>query len=109
MSENFQLVVTTCPTAESAQNIAKLLIEKQLAACVNVIPGVHSYYEWKGSLENTTEYMVMIKTRSDRFNELQMMITSAHPYELPEIISVPITAGSQAYLAWLDAQVSKSK
>jgi periplasmic divalent cation tolerance protein len=109
MSENFQIVLTTCPTAESAERIARLLIEARLAACVNVIPGLHSYYEWKGKLERSSEHLLVVKTRSDLLEQLQSMITSAHPYELPEIIAVPITAGSHPYLAWMDTQLRTKK
>jgi periplasmic divalent cation tolerance protein len=101
--------MTTCPTAECAEHIAKSLIEAKLAACVNVIPGVHSYYVWKEQLERSAEHLLLVKTRRDLLEELQSMITSAHPYELPEFIAVPITAGSHPYLAWLDTQLRTSK
>ncbi len=105
MSDNFYIVFTTCPSNESADRIAKLLIDQKLAACVNVFPGVHSYYHWKGKSEIAAEHLLLIKSRRDLFDALRTVITSAHPYELPEIIAVPLTAGNSPYLAWLDSNL----
>lgn len=109
MSDTFHIVITTCPSSEAATILAKQLIEAKLAACVNIIPGVQSYYEWKGKLEIGTEYLLLIKSRCNLMDALQTTITSAHPYELPEIIAVPITAGSSPYLAWLDSTMRTPK
>lgn len=109
MSETFHIVLTTCPSSETATALAEQLIEAKLAACINVIPGVRSYYEWKGKLETGTEHLLLIKSRCDVFDALQIVITSAHPYELPEIIAVPITAGSSPYLVWLDSTMRTPK
>lgn len=99
----FHVVLTTCPDAASAERIAQQLIEQRLAACVNVIPNVRSYYAWKGKLEAGTELLLVIKSRVKLFMPLQSMIVSAHPYELPEIIAVPLSTGFDRYLAWLGA------
>ncbi len=103
MADNFHVVLSTCPTQESAQRIARCVVEARLAACVNVIPGLRSYYEWKGQIEVSDEVLLVIKSRVELFEALQNMITSQHPYELPEVIAVLISTGFPPYLAWLGA------
>lgn len=104
MTTTYQLVLTTCPDRDSAERIARTLVERRLAACVNIVPGVQSYYEWKGKIETGQEFLLVIKSRAELFETLQKQIVSAHPYELPEIIAVPVSTGSAPYLAWLEAQ-----
>jgi periplasmic divalent cation tolerance protein len=105
MTDKFHVVISTCPDRSSADRIARRIIESRLAACVNVVGGVHSYYEWQNALEESDEFLLVIKSRIDVFNALQNVIISEHPYELPEVIAVPIKAGYAPYLAWLDANV----
>ena len=105
MADNFHVVLSTCPTQESAERIARCVVEARLAACVNVLPGLRSYYEWKGNIEVGDEILLVIKSRVELFDALQSMITSQHPYELPELITVPISTGSPPYLAWLAANM----
>ena len=105
MADNFHVVLSTCPTQESAERIARCVVEARLAACVNVLPGLRSYYEWKENFEVSDEILLVIKSRVELFDALQSMITSQHPYELPEVIAVPISTGSPPYLAWLAANM----
>lgn len=104
MSERL-LVLTTVATAEDAERIAGALVEQRLAACVNVLPQVRSIYRWKGAVERDEERLLLVKTRSERFPALREAILSLHPYEVPELIAIPIEAGSPAYLDWLDASL----
>ncbi|MFQ5470346.1 MAG: divalent-cation tolerance protein CutA [Gammaproteobacteria bacterium] len=100
------LIITTCPDTESAQIIANLLIEKRIAACVNIIPGVQSVFHWQGQVEQSNELMLLIKSTAENYEVLEKTITSAHPYELPEVIKVSIE-GSTNYLSWIIEQASK--
>jgi len=97
----FQLVLTTCPDHPAAERIAEALVGERLAACVNIVPIAQSVYRWRGKIEKSSEYLLFIKTAVSVFQAVQQRILALHPYELPEIITVPITAGSPEYLAWL--------
>ncbi|HVQ28726.1 MAG TPA: divalent-cation tolerance protein CutA [Vicinamibacteria bacterium] len=101
MSERV-LVLSTVGSAEDAQRVATGLVEQGLAACVNVVPGVTSVYRWKGAVDRASEVLLLIKTRSERFEAVRQALVALHPYELPEIIALPIEAGHAPYLAWLD-------
>jgi len=98
------LVLTTLPDAESARRLARRLVEDRLAACVTIGAPVESMYHWRGAIETATEVPLTAKTRGELFDAVAAAIRSQHPYELPEILAVPITDGSPAYLAWIDAQ-----
>lgn len=89
-------------SGEDAERIARTLVERRLAACVNVIPEVVSIYRWKGSVERDEESMLVIKTRAERFEELRAALVSLHPYEVPELVALPVEGGHPPYLAWLD-------
>jgi periplasmic divalent cation tolerance protein len=97
------LVITTLPDADSAERLAVRLIEVGLAACVNIGAPVTSVYRWKGEVERGTEVILSIKTSARRYPQLEQAIVDGHPYELPEVIAVPITAGLSEYLAWIEA------
>ena len=101
------LTITTCPDKESAESLAYILVENGLAACVNIIPGVTSVYEWQGEINKGQECILLIKTRADIYEDLESTIRSEHPYELPEIIAVPIEQGLSTYLSWLDSVLDK--
>jgi periplasmic divalent cation tolerance protein len=103
------LVLTTVARAEDAERIAEALVQRRLAACVNVLPGVRSIYRWKGAVERDEERLLVVKTRGDRFDALRDAILALHPYEVPEVVAVPIEAGSPAYLRWLDESVGEEK
>lgn len=100
------LVITNLPDAESAHSLATLLVEQELAACVNILAPCRSVYRWQGKLEDTPEVPLLIKTRGERYAELEAAILAHHPYELPEIVAVPIERGLPGYLAWVVAQTS---
>lgn len=95
------LVITTCPGTISAKKIAQDLVTENLAACVNIIPGVQSFFSWVGKVDTANEHMLIIKTTSDNYEELESYIKKVHPYELPEIIAVSIESGLDAYLEWV--------
>lgn len=100
------LVFSTVASAEDGERIARALVERRVAACVNVVPGLTSFYRWEGRVQQDEERLLVIKTRADRFEELRSVLVDLHPYEVPEVIALPITAGHPAYLSWLDASVS---
>lgn len=103
MTTEYCLALCTCPSAESAAELAEVLIGEQRAACVNIVPGLTSVYPWKGKIETSQEHLLLIKTEAAVFTELEAAIKAHHPYELPEIIAVPIVRGSADYLEWLSA------
>ncbi len=99
------VVMTTCPDIKSADRLARGLVERRLAACVNLLPGVSSVYCWQGVIEESRETLLFIKTTQARYPAVEAFIQDGHPYELPEVIAVPIEGGSGAYLSWLEQQV----
>ena len=103
MSEKYCLVYSTCPESGTyAYDISTNLISKKLAACVNIINAVNSIYCWEGSIQNSQEKLLIIKTRPSLFNQVKSEILHIHPYECPEIIMVPIIGGFDKYLSWID-------
>ena len=97
------LVITNLPSRESAEKLAAQLVEGRLAACVNLLAPCRSTYRWQGKLQHDEEYPLLIKTTQDRYAALEKAIQAGHPYELPEIIAVPISAGLPAYLEWVES------
>jgi periplasmic divalent cation tolerance protein len=95
------VVLSTCASADEAARIARALVGERLAACVNVVPGVHSVYRWKGEVEETTEWLLLIKSRRPLFERLAEALRQVHSYDVPEIVALPIVAGSESYLEWL--------
>jgi len=106
MNEYIQ-VATTVATEDQAEAIAGLLVEKRLAACVQVIGPLTSHYRWQGKIETATEYLCLAKSRAALYLEIEAAIKAIHPYEVAEIIATPIIAGSKEYLAWLAAEVKE--
>jgi periplasmic divalent cation tolerance protein len=102
VSAENQLVVILCtvPDEATAEKIAQGLVEERLAACVNAISGVKSFYRWQEKLEADTEIQLVIKTRWERFDEVATWLSANHPYDVPEIIAIPAERVSDAYLAW---------
>ena len=98
-------IITTCPDQSSARTIADALIQENLAACVNIISGVTSVYHWQGKIEQSQEQLLFIKTLQQHYALVEQCILKLHPYELPEVIAVPINDGSAAYLSWISEQV----
>jgi periplasmic divalent cation tolerance protein len=101
MPTNLQLVLCTVPDRDSAEKIAETLVSEHLAACVNIIPGIASVYRWEGSVEKGEELLLLIKTGQDVYRSLEQRILALHPYELPEIIAVPIQTGQTDYTEWI--------
>jgi periplasmic divalent cation tolerance protein len=95
------LVLSTLPDAAAAERLAARVIEERVAACVNVLAPVRSMYRWKGVVETATEVPVLIKTTRERYPALEALIRTEHPYELPEIVAVPVERGLEAYLTWV--------
>ena len=101
MSERI-VVLSTVARAEDAERIARELVTRGLAACVNLVPGLVSIYKWKGKVEREDERLLLIKTRRERFAALREALVALHPYEVPEVLALPIEDGYAPYLAWLD-------
>lgn len=95
------VVLVTAPTAEKAGEIARALVEEKLAACGNVLPGVRSIYRWKGTVQDEGEALLLLKTQRRRFAELRDRILALHPYDVPEVLALPVEEGSDAYLDWI--------
>jgi periplasmic divalent cation tolerance protein len=95
------MVFCTCPDQESAERIANHLIENRLAACVNISSPLKSVYRWQGEIETADEVMLFIKTTTSSYDKLEHAILSLHPYELPEVLAVPVDKGQQNYLGWI--------
>ncbi|HXG27828.1 MAG TPA: divalent-cation tolerance protein CutA [Nevskiales bacterium] len=100
-STDIRLLYCTCPDADTAQRIARALVEQRLAACVNIIPGLRSIYRWKGEVQDDAECLLLIKTRDLQVPAVTDAVRSLHPYELPEVIAVPVVAGLAPYLDWV--------
>lgn len=96
------LVLITAPSVQVAKGIALALLEARLAACVNILPGVHSLYMWEGAVQDEQEALMLVKTRAGVFEYgLLPLVKSLHPYQVPEIIAVPVSAGLESYLRWI--------
>lgn len=104
----YQICLCSCPDDETAQILAVSLLETRLAACVNILPAVQSVYQWEGKIERGQEVLLLIKTVQHLFPAIEEHILARHPYELPEIIAVPIETGLKPYLQWID-DVTESK
>jgi periplasmic divalent cation tolerance protein len=98
-------VLVTAPSADEASRIAKVLVSDRLAACVNIVPGVHSIYEWEGKLCTDTEALLIIKTAQDAYSLLEARLKEIHPYSVPEVIALKIDRGSAQYLEWISQSV----
>ena len=102
----FVVVLVTATSITEAEKISKALLKKNVAACVNIIPGLTSFFSWKGKLQKATELLLVIKTRKDLFKKLEKEIKANHSYSVPEIISLPILEGSKDYLDWLKLETT---
>ena len=100
------VVLCTCPDETAAKELAVGLVEQQLAACVNVLPGIRSIYRWQGQVQDDGEALMVIKTSGEAYPELERWLAEQHPYELPEVIALPLEQGLPGYLEWV-AQETK--
>ena len=101
-----RLVLTTTSSLEEGKKIAHALVERRLAACVNIIPKIESVYRWKGKVEEAQEYLLLIKTTEEAFPRLREAIWELHSYEVPECIALTVDDGSAPYLSWVDESVT---
>jgi len=105
---DFIQVATTTGTEEDAEQIAAALIERRLAACVQITGPIQSLYHWQGKVESDPEWLCTAKTHRDKYGRLAAAIGELHPYDVPEILATPIVAGSEAYLKWMQEELNKS-
>lgn len=108
MTDCIQVMVTV-EEHEQAERIAEILLAEKLAACVQVVGPVTSYFRWQGKNEKCSEYLCLIKSRRHLYDKLEAVIKKVHPYEVPEILATPVVAGSAAYLAWLAGEVREEE
>ncbi|MEE8108977.1 MAG: divalent-cation tolerance protein CutA [Gammaproteobacteria bacterium] len=107
MESEYLVVFCTCPT-DAARKLTEMLLARRLAACVNCVPGIESSYWWQGQIEHDQEALLVIKTRRDRFPALSAAISEKHPYDVPEIIALPVVQGSKDYLRWIDQSLDET-
>ena len=101
-----RVVLVTAPDAEVGERLARALVEERLAACVNLVPGVQSIYRWEGSVRSDSEVLLVVKTTADRTAALAARVEALHPYDVPEVLELPIAGGSPAYLDWVRTESS---
>lgn len=101
------LVMTNVPDRQSALALAETLVNARVAACVNCLPGIQSVYRWQGKIEQGEEVTLLIKTARERYADLEGVIRNEHPYDVPEIVALPVEAGLPAYLVWVAEETSK--
>jgi periplasmic divalent cation tolerance protein len=108
-AKNIRVVLVTCPTLVLARKIARAVVQKRLAACVNVVRSpIESFYTWKGKLESAREHLLLIKTTAARLPQLEKEVKRLHTYDVPEFVALPITEGSADYLSWLSETTTDS-
>jgi len=103
------IVFVTCGSREVAEEISKTVVTERLAACVNVLPGIRSCYEWDGKMEWAEELLLLMKTTKDRYEELESRVRELHSYEVPEILAVPVATGLEKYLSWVDTNCRRGQ
>lgn len=106
MNSEYFVVLTTCPDETTAEILARRLVEERLAACVNRVAGLRSTYWWEGKVQEDPEVLLIAKTSAGRVATLSARIQELHPYELPEVIALPVALGAERYLAWLGQSVA---
>src|SRR5215475_14273732 len=104
----YRVVLVTCGTLEESRKIARAVVERHLAACVNVVThAVESFYMWEGKLEHGSEYLLVMKTNEDRIEELKQAVLDIHSYDTPEFVVLPIVSGTDEYLNWIDESIRR--
>ena len=104
---NARIVLTTAGSEEEAQKIAHALVNRKLAACVNIVPRIESVYRWQGKVESATEWLLIVKTMAEGFGAVRDAIKELHSYDLPECVMLEVKDGSEKYLAWIDDSVER--
>ena len=99
------VVLSTASSAAEAETIARRLVDERLAACVNVVTGVRSFYRWKGKIEKSPEWLLVIKSSRGRFEELRAALEKLHSYDVPEVIALPVVEGTKNYLHWMEGEL----
>ncbi len=99
-------VITTTATREDATRIARALVEQQLAGCVQIVGPITSIYRWEGAIEEAEEFLLIVKTRQSLYTTIEATINALHPYDVPEVLAVPVAGGSQSYLDWLKNELT---
>lgn len=102
------VVLVTCPTAAVGRRLARALLTRRLAACVNVLPGVDSHFWWRGRVDRAREVLLVIKTTRSAFARLRRAVAALHPYDVPEILALPVLAGHRPYLDWVACSIGDS-
>lgn len=103
--ESFIIIYCTCPDSNAAEILAKKLLEEKLIACANLLSGLESHYWWEGKIQKDREVLLILKTRQSLFKAIEIMIQQNHPYQVPEIIALPILQGNVSYLSWIQDSV----
>lgn len=101
------MVFITVPTKEDAIKISDYIVEKSLGACVNIMELFQSTFFWKGNIEREKEFLLIVKTKREKFEDLKISVKSMHPYTVPEIVAVPIVIGNEDYLGWIDGALNR--
>lgn len=101
------VVLTTLPGEEESVRLAKALLDRRLVACVNIVPGVRSLYRFKGVLSDDREHLLLMKTVAERYDELAAAVAEIHPYEVPELLALPVARGAEPYLNWVSDSVKE--
>jgi periplasmic divalent cation tolerance protein len=99
------VVFSTAASADEAEKIARALVNERLAACVNVIPSVRSFYRWQGKIEDSAEFLLVIKSSRELFDALRASLEKLHSYEVPEVVAMPVVDGARNYLNWMDGEL----
>jgi periplasmic divalent cation tolerance protein len=102
------VILSTCAGEEEAEKLSRLLLDDRLAACVNVIRPMRSYYHWKGAIETADECLLIIKSSRELFDSVRQVLEKAHSYEVPEVLALPVVDGAKNYINWLEANLKKS-
>jgi periplasmic divalent cation tolerance protein len=99
------LVLNTCSSEDEAERLARLLVDRRLAACVNIVPRIRSVYRWNGAVESAEEWLLLIKSSRPQFAQLRAAVEGAHSYQVPELLALPVVDGAAAYLEWMQANL----
>lgn len=106
-ARQFNIVLVTAPNRKTARALARAALEARLVACANLVPAIESHYWWQGKLERSNELLIVFKTTKGKLGKLEKLILTLHPYDTPEIIALPIAAGTERYLRWIETEVEK--